>query len=162
MRDVISLILMLIGSFFMFVAAVGVARMPDLFLRMSATSKSATLGAACILLAAAVHFNDFGIITRAVATIAFLFLTAPVAAHRIRRATTCAANTTKRRISSSTHRSRRQRKRKKSPIETPRGHARQPFPLRPRHVFIDHLVGAALCFASSFLNACSFSATYFL
>jgi multicomponent Na+:H+ antiporter subunit G len=86
MRDVISLILMLIGAFFMFVAAVGVARMPDLFLRMSATSKSATLGAACILLAAAVHFNDFGIITRAVATIAFLFMTAPVAAHRIGRA----------------------------------------------------------------------------
>lgn len=86
MRDVISLILMLIGAFFMFVAAVGVARMPDLFLRMSATSKSATLGAACVLLAAAVHFDDFGITTRAVATIAFLFLTAPVAAHRIGRA----------------------------------------------------------------------------
>jgi multicomponent Na+:H+ antiporter subunit G len=86
MRDIISLILMLIGGFFMFVAAVGLARMPDLFLRMSATSKSATLGAACVLLAAAVHFDDFGITTRAVATIAFLFLTAPVAAHRIGRA----------------------------------------------------------------------------
>ena len=86
MRDAISLILMLIGAFFMVVAAVGVARMPDLFLRMSATSKSATLGAACVLLAAAVHFGDFGITTRAIATIAFLFLTAPVAAHRIGRA----------------------------------------------------------------------------
>jgi multicomponent Na+:H+ antiporter subunit G len=86
MHDVISLILMLIGAFFMFVAAVGVVRMPDLFLRMSATAKSATLGAACVLLAAAVHFNDFGIATRAVATIIFLFLTAPVAAHRIGRA----------------------------------------------------------------------------
>jgi multicomponent Na+:H+ antiporter subunit G len=86
MRDVVSLILMLLGAFFMFVAAVGIVRMPDLFLRMSATSKSATLGAACMLLAAAVHFNSFGITTRAVATIAFLFLTAPVAAHRIGRA----------------------------------------------------------------------------
>jgi multicomponent Na+:H+ antiporter subunit G len=86
MRDVVSLILMLLGAFFMFVAAVGIVRMPDLFLRMSAVSKSATLGAACMLLAAAVHFNAFGITTRAVATIAFLFLTAPVAAHRIGRA----------------------------------------------------------------------------
>jgi multicomponent Na+:H+ antiporter subunit G len=77
---------MLVGAFFMFVAAVGLARMPDLFLRMSATSKSATLGAVCMLLAAAVHFNDVGITTRAVATIVFLFLTAPVAAHRIGRA----------------------------------------------------------------------------
>lgn len=86
MRDLASLVLMLTGAFFMFVAAVGVVRMPDLFLRMSATSKSATLGAACMLLAAAVHFDDFGITTRAVATIAFLLLTAPVAAHRIGRA----------------------------------------------------------------------------
>lgn len=85
-RNAASLVLMLTGAFFMFVAAVGVLRMPDLFLRMSATSKSATLGAACMLLAAAVHFNDFGITTRAVATIVFLFLTAPVAAHRIGRA----------------------------------------------------------------------------
>ncbi|MBX3279671.1 MAG: monovalent cation/H(+) antiporter subunit G [Acidobacteria bacterium] len=86
MRDLASLVLMLTGAFFMFVAAVGVVRMPDLFLRMSATSKSATLGAACMLLAAAVHFNDFGITTRVLATIAFLLLTAPVAAHRIGRA----------------------------------------------------------------------------
>lgn len=86
MRDLASLVLMLTGAFFMFVAAVGVVRMPDLFLRMSATSKSATLGAACMLLAAAVHFDDFGITTRALATIAFLLLTAPVAAHRIGRA----------------------------------------------------------------------------
>ena len=86
MRDVVSLLLMLLGAFFMFVAAVGIVRMPDLFLRMSAVSKSATLGAACMLLAAAVHFNAFGITTRVVATTAFLFLTAPVAAHRIGRA----------------------------------------------------------------------------
>jgi multicomponent Na+:H+ antiporter subunit G len=85
-RDLASLVLMLTGAFFMFVAAVGVVRMPDLFLRMSATSKSATLGAACMLLAAAVHFDDFGITTRTIATIAFLLLTAPVAAHRIGRA----------------------------------------------------------------------------
>lgn len=86
MRVWISLVLLVIGAFFMFVAAVGVVRMPDLFLRMSATSKSATLGAGCVMLAMAVNFNEFGITTRAVATIAFLFLTAPVAAHRIARA----------------------------------------------------------------------------
>lgn len=86
MAEWISLILMLIGAFFMFVASVGVLRMPDLFLRMSATSKSGSLGAACVLMAAAVHFSEFGITTRAVATIAFLLLTMPVAAHRIGRA----------------------------------------------------------------------------
>src|SRR5215471_2263459 len=34
--------------------------------------------------------------------------------------------------------------------------------VRPYHAFIDHFGGAALCFASSFLNVCSLSATYFL
>lgn len=86
MQEIISGILVGIGAFFMFVAALGIVRMPDLFLRMSATSKAATLGVASVLLATAVHFGDLGIASRAVATIFFLLLTTPVAAHIIARA----------------------------------------------------------------------------
>lgn len=86
MATIISILLIIIGALFMFVAALGVFRMPDLFLRMSATTKAATLGAGFILLAAAVYFNDFGVTTRALATIVFLLITAPVAAHMIGRA----------------------------------------------------------------------------
>jgi multicomponent Na+:H+ antiporter subunit G len=53
---------------------------------MSATTKSATLGVSFMLLAAAAYFGDPGILERAVATVAFLFVTAPVAAHMIARA----------------------------------------------------------------------------
>jgi multicomponent Na+:H+ antiporter subunit G len=60
--------------------------MPDLFIRLSATSKSSTLGVGCILLAVAIDFNDLGITCRALAIIIFVFLTTPVAAHRIARA----------------------------------------------------------------------------
>lgn len=86
MREILSAILLLIGAVFMFVAGIGILRMPDLYTRMSATTKVATLGVGSTLLAAAVYFGELGITSRALATIAFVFLTAPVAAHMIGRA----------------------------------------------------------------------------
>jgi multicomponent Na+:H+ antiporter subunit G len=86
MRDIAIAGLMLMGTFFMFLAGIGILRMPDLFLRMSATAKAGTLGAGLVVLGAALSFNDFGIFTRALAIIVFLLLTAPVAAHLIGRA----------------------------------------------------------------------------
>jgi multicomponent Na+:H+ antiporter subunit G len=84
--DLISLLFFLIGSFLMFLAGLGLLRLPDVFLRMSAATKASTLGAGFILLAAALYFEDLGTISRAVATVFFLLLTGPVAAHRIARA----------------------------------------------------------------------------
>lgn len=81
-----SVSLILAGALFMLLAAVGVARMPDVFMRMHSSTKSATLGAGCIMLGAALFFNDFAIAVRALAIVAFLFATAPVAAHMIGRA----------------------------------------------------------------------------
>lgn len=70
----------------MFLAGLGILRMPDLFLRMSSTSKAGTLGAGLILLGAAIYFDNLGVYTRSLATIVFLLLTTPVAAHMIGRA----------------------------------------------------------------------------
>lgn len=78
--------LLLAGSLLMLLAAVGLFSLPDVYTRLSATSKASTLGAACLLLAGAMHFHELGVSARAVATIVFLFLTAPVAAHMIGRA----------------------------------------------------------------------------
>ncbi len=79
-------ILLVLGAIFMLLAGVGLVRLPDLFLRLSATSKAATLGAALTLIGAAAHFGDGAILGRAIAVVFFLFLTAPVAAHKIGRA----------------------------------------------------------------------------
>lgn len=79
-------LLMSIGAFFMCVAAIGVLRMPDLFMRVSATTKASTLGASSLLLAAALYFNDYAITSRIAAIIAFIVMTAPVAAHMLGRA----------------------------------------------------------------------------
>ena len=86
MREMISLLLLLTGAVFVFIAALGVVRMPDMFLRMSAASKAGSLGASLALLAAALYFYDLAIAVRVIATIAFIFLTTPVAAHLITRA----------------------------------------------------------------------------
>ena len=84
--DALGAILMMIGTAFVLVAGVGILRMPDLYMRISATTKATTLGVGCIVAAAAVHFGEAGVTSRAAAIIAFVLLTSPVAAHMIGRA----------------------------------------------------------------------------
>ncbi|MRS04641.1 monovalent cation/H(+) antiporter subunit G [bacterium] len=86
MTEILVSGLVLAGSFLTVIAGLGLLRMPDLFLRMSATSKAATLGMGLIMLGAAIYFNEFAIYTRLLATIVFIFLTVPVGAHMIGRA----------------------------------------------------------------------------
>ena len=85
-REWLVLGLLVAGALFLLLAAVGVVRMPDLYTRMQAATKATTLGVGCTLLAVAVHFDDFGVTVRALLVVAFIFLTAPVAAHVIGRA----------------------------------------------------------------------------
>lgn len=86
MLEAVTAILILVGALLMFVAGLGITRMPDLFLRMSATTKVATLGLGTIMLAVIIYFDDLVATSHAVATILFVFLSAPVAAHIIGRA----------------------------------------------------------------------------
>jgi len=86
MTDYIIIFLATFGAAFVLLAAVGILRMPDLYLRISVTTKGATLGIGLILLCVAVYFGEASITTRALAIIFFLLLTAPVGAHLIGRA----------------------------------------------------------------------------
>jgi multicomponent Na+:H+ antiporter subunit G len=86
MSEIAAALLLAIGAAFMLLAAVGLARMPDLLTRMQAVSKAATLGTTCMVLAVAVYFGELGISARAIAVIVFVFLTTPLAAHMIARA----------------------------------------------------------------------------
>ena len=74
------------GATFMLIAALGVLRMPDLLTRMHATTKAGVLGAGLTMLGVALHFGTGPVLAKAIAVIAFLLLTAPVAAHAIGRA----------------------------------------------------------------------------
>ncbi|MDO5609013.1 MAG: monovalent cation/H(+) antiporter subunit G [Capnocytophaga sp.] len=75
-----------LGTIFIFLAAVGLIRMPDTYLRVSVTTKAATLGVGLILMAAAVFFSDNSVTMRVIAIILFIMITAPVSAHLICRA----------------------------------------------------------------------------
>ena len=86
MGQIIGTILMLFGVFLILIAGIGLLRMPDLYLRMSAVTKAATLGLGLILLGTVAFFWELGIASRAFATIIFVLLTAPVSAHMISRA----------------------------------------------------------------------------
>jgi multicomponent Na+:H+ antiporter subunit G len=85
--DLIVILLLLGGSGFALVAAIGVWRLPDAMMRMHASSKAGTLGGGMLFIAVAFGLGDFSAAVRAVAGIAFLLLTAPVASHLIGRAT---------------------------------------------------------------------------
>jgi multicomponent Na+:H+ antiporter subunit G len=84
--DLIIGALVLTGSAFAAIAALGVLRMPDLLTRMHAATKAGALGATLVLAAVAVSFADGSITVRALATIVFLLLTAPIASHVLGRA----------------------------------------------------------------------------
>jgi len=83
---VLTCFLMLAGAVLSLIAALGIFRMPDLYTRMQAAAKTATLGVGCTILALAIHFGDTSVTMHAVLVIIFLFLTGPVAAHMIARA----------------------------------------------------------------------------
>lgn len=86
MRDTLIALLLGGGTFFALVAAIGVVRMPDIYMRLSAASKASTLGASLILTAVALFFDSLAVTGKIVAIIAFTLLTAPVAAHMLGRA----------------------------------------------------------------------------
>lgn len=86
MSETISGVLMLAGAAFVFLAAVGILRLPDVFTRMSASAKAVTFGMLCLLAAAVVRFHDLSITTRAFLVILLFFLKSPVASHMLARA----------------------------------------------------------------------------
>lgn len=86
MNDIITALFLILGSLFCFVAALGMLRLPDTVIRMHAATKAGTLGTGLILVGEAFFYGELSITLRALATITFLLLTAPVAAHLIGRA----------------------------------------------------------------------------
>ncbi len=81
----VEIVLVTIGCFFLTVGTIGLIRLPDVYNRLHATTKSTTLGAASIFLAGAVHFGPFGPDIPSLVGIVFLFITAPTGAHMISR-----------------------------------------------------------------------------
>ena len=87
MRDVIVAVLILIGVAFSLSGAVGVVRLPDVYSRIQASSKTITMGAVPALLSVAVgkgFFTQYGV--RALLVAILLLTVNPAASHALARA----------------------------------------------------------------------------
>ena len=76
-------LLVVLGSALVLLACLGLVRLPDLYTRMHASTKPATLGVSLIVTALAIHSGELGIAVRALLIVLFFLVTAPVAAHRL-------------------------------------------------------------------------------
>jgi multicomponent Na+:H+ antiporter subunit G len=84
--EVLAVLSILVGTVFSFLSAVGLIRLPDLYSRAHAASKSSTMGVLFILVGTFLFFIMEGTFSiRLFLGIFFVFLTAPVAAHVIVR-----------------------------------------------------------------------------
>lgn len=83
--DVVSAVLIGLGTVLTLVAALGLVRLPDFFARGHAATKGATLGLALTLSGAALQVSDRGDIAKLALAVIAQFLTAPVASHLLGR-----------------------------------------------------------------------------
>lgn len=80
--------LILVGACFTLLGSIGLARLPDFFMRLHGPTKTTTLGVGAMVIASAIYFsvlND-GISLREIIATVFLFITAPVSAHLLAKA----------------------------------------------------------------------------
>jgi multicomponent Na+:H+ antiporter subunit G len=84
--DALVAALLVLGAGLVAVAALGLLRLPDLYTRMHASTKPATLGVSLVVGALALHFGELGTGVRAGLVVLFFLATAPVAAHRLGQA----------------------------------------------------------------------------
>jgi len=103
--DILTIVALFGGVFFMFIGAMGLWRLNDFYNRMHAASKCITLGISGMLLALVIHLSVVerpisddhaldlmsgtsvvGAVTKALLVIVFQFVAAPVGAHMLARA----------------------------------------------------------------------------
>lgn len=86
LTELLPILLILIGTVFNFISSFGLIRLPDVYTRSHAVSKSTTIGVLFILSGTFVFFMLEGVFSiRLFLGILFVFLTSPVASHVIVR-----------------------------------------------------------------------------
>ena len=84
--DAAAVFLMLVGVFFLVVAAIGVLRLPDVYTRCHAVSLTDSLGAFFMLTGLAVYAGISVVLVKILAVLVLLYLLNPAIAHLTVRA----------------------------------------------------------------------------
>lgn len=88
LNEILSSVFIIIGVFFMLVASIGMIRLPDFYIRISAITKTSTIGLGFVLLGVSVYFNTLEVVLKALGVIFFIVLTSPASAHITAKAAT--------------------------------------------------------------------------
>ena len=81
-------IFILVGATFTLAGSIGLARLPDFYLRLHGPAKATTLGVGGVLIGSMIFFSNrgIGISAHELLITLFLFITAPVSAHMLAKA----------------------------------------------------------------------------
>ncbi|MCW8799591.1 MAG: monovalent cation/H(+) antiporter subunit G [Desulfobacter sp.] len=79
--EILMAICLIAGTFFTFMAALGILKMPDIYMRTHAATKAGTFGIGMIVLAVALFFKDMAVTSRVIGIMLFFIMTTPAAAH---------------------------------------------------------------------------------
>jgi multicomponent Na+:H+ antiporter subunit G len=83
---IVSIVLIILGTFFLLAGTIGLLRFPDFYTRMHATGKCDTLGSLLILAGLALYHGLSLGSAKIIIIAIFIFLTSPTATHSIARA----------------------------------------------------------------------------
>lgn len=84
--DTVAGVLVVAGSLLALLAGIGLHRFDDVFTRMHAATKPATLGLVFVLVGAALRASEEGAVMKLLLVAALQFVTAPSGAHMVGRA----------------------------------------------------------------------------
>lgn len=79
---------LLVGSIFAVIGSLGLARLPDFYMRLHAPTKATTLGVGGMIIGSVLYFSTRGdgLSLHELLITLFLFITAPVSAHMLAKA----------------------------------------------------------------------------
>ena len=86
MIDWIVFLFLIAGALFILISSIGILRLPDLFMRMHATTKTNSIGIALILIVTMMAFPQVTNVLKGLMIIIFIYLTSPLGAHMIGKA----------------------------------------------------------------------------
>lgn len=86
MLEIVSSAFMVGGALLAVIAGTGLQRFKDVYARMHAATKPATLGLAMVLIGASLRMPDAGSVAKLLLVVVLQFATAPVGSHLVGRA----------------------------------------------------------------------------
>jgi multicomponent Na+:H+ antiporter subunit G len=84
--DILSWVLIVIGSVFSVVGAIGLLRLPDFYTRLHAAGITDTFGAWALMVGILLQAESWLVAVKLVLIVIFLFFTSPTATHALARA----------------------------------------------------------------------------